>query len=96
MSVVEKIAERGAEIAGKFGIAGGVTVEAGKSLGLMHNVSLAVILSAAGVFWLLVDRTVRILWDAKERKQFALIATIQALQWCGLIFLVWWWFSVNR
>lgn len=96
MSFTEIIKEKGAELAGKLGIIGGVGIETGKTLGIMHNVSLAVILSAAGVFWLLVDRTVRILWDAREREQFKLIATIQAAQWIGLVFIVWWWFSVNR
>ena len=67
MNVMDVIREKGAEITGKVGIVAAPTSELMHDTGLIEHVSTIQIVSAAGVIWLMMERTQKGLWDAKER-----------------------------
>lgn len=88
--MIDWLKEKGAEYFGKLGIVGGVTSEAGKAAGLLENVSTVQLFSLAAIFWLLVDRSIRLIWDAKEKGeiQFKIAVTVQSTMWITLISLL--------
>lgn len=88
MSFLDVVKEKGAELAGKLGIAGGVTAEAGKAVGMFDNVSAFQVVSAAGVIWLMIDRSFRLLWDAKENGTLRLTACTITFMWTLFIIVL--------
>lgn len=88
--MIDWMRAKGAEYFGKLGIVGGVTSEAGKAAGILENVSMLQLISAAGIMWLLVDRSIRLIWDAKEKGdvQFKIAVTVQSTMWITLISLL--------
>lgn len=90
MNVMDVIKEKGAEIAGKTGIVAAPTSEIMHDTGLLDHVSTIQIISAAGVIWLMMERTQKGLWDAKERGKGPFIFSVcsWSVLWLAFIGLI--------
>ena len=88
MNVMDVIKEKGAEITGKVGIVAAPTSELMHDTGLIEHVSTIQIVSAAGVIWLMMERTQKGLWDAKERGHGPFIFSVFSWSVLWLTFIV--------
>ncbi len=63
MSLIEKAAD----MAGKAGVVAIPTTSVAEKAGWLGDVTVIQMISAAGVIWLIIDRTIRLYWDWKDR-----------------------------
>lgn len=87
---MDVIREKGAEITGKVGIVAAPTSELMHDTGLIEHVSTIQIVSSAGVIWLMMERTEKGLWDAKERGHGPFIFSVcrWSVLWLSFIGLI--------
>jgi len=90
MNVIDVLKEKGAEVTGKVGIVAAPTSELMQNTGLIEHVSTIQIVSAAGVIWLMMERTQKGLWDAKERGRGPFIFSVcsWSVLWLTFISLI--------
>lgn len=89
MSAIEILKEKGIEAVGKVGIATGVVSEAGKTMGILENVTPIQVISAAGVITLILERSIKLYWESKEKGNTKIVLFGIAFFWCLTFAALW-------